>query len=141
MTSWVEGAEGSLFDVDNLPYGVFSRADQPPRIGVRIGEHVLDLAPLAAAEMLDTQELLGAATLNPLLAGGSSVWRAVRRWVTALLTAEAHREFVEPFLVPLGEPSKRQMVVPLSRPPTWIFHITQPLALYQWKRSPGVLGA
>ncbi len=102
MTSWVEGAAGSLFDVDNLPYGVFSRGDEPARVGVRIGEHVLDLAPLAAAEMLDTQELLGAATLNPLLAGGSSVWRAVRRWATALLSAEAHREFVEPFLVPLA---------------------------------------
>jgi fumarylacetoacetase len=103
MTSWVEGAAGSPFDVDNLPYGVFSREDEPRRVGVRIGEHVVDLAPLAAAEMLDTHQLLEAATLNPLLAGGSSVWRAVRRWVTALLTGEAHREFVEPFLVPLTE--------------------------------------
>jgi fumarylacetoacetase len=103
VTSWVEGAAGSLFDVDNLPYGVFSRDDEPRRIGLRIGNHVLDLAPLAAAEMLDTQQLLEAGTLNPLLGGGSSVWRAVRRWATALLTGEAHRGFVEPYLVPLAE--------------------------------------
>ena len=42
-------------------------------------------------------------------------------------------------LVPLGDPSNKQMVVPLSSPPTWMFHITQPLALYQWKRSPRLL--
>jgi fumarylacetoacetase len=53
--------------------------------------------------MLDTQQLLEAGTLNPLLGGGSSVWRAVRRWATALLTGEAHRGFVEPYLVPLAE--------------------------------------
>ena len=45
MTTWVEGAGGSLFDVDNLPYGVFSRGDEDPRVGVRIGDHVLDLSP------------------------------------------------------------------------------------------------
>jgi len=103
MSSWVEGAAGSLFDVDNLPYGIFSRDDEPPRVGVRIGDFVLDLAPLAAAEMLDTHQVLEAGTLNPLLGGGRSVWRAVRRWVTALLTGEAHRGFVEPFLFPLSE--------------------------------------
>ena len=37
MNSWVPGAAGSLFDVDNLPYGVFSRAGEEPRVGVRIG--------------------------------------------------------------------------------------------------------
>ena len=30
-TTWVEGAAGSLFDLDNLPYGVFSRAGEDPR--------------------------------------------------------------------------------------------------------------
>ena len=48
MTTWVEGAAGSLFDVDNLPYGVFSRPGEEPRVGVRIGEWVLDLSPVAA---------------------------------------------------------------------------------------------
>jgi hypothetical protein len=41
--------------------------------------------------------------------------------------------------VPLGDPSNRQIVVPLSSPPTWMFHITQPVALNQWKRSPKLL--
>ena len=55
--TWVDGAAGSLFDVDNLPYGVFSRPGEEPRVGVRIGDHVLDLAPVAAAEMLDVHHV------------------------------------------------------------------------------------
>ena len=50
-SSWVDGAAGSLFDADNLPYGVFVRSaspgdpDEPPRVGVRIGSSVVDVAP------------------------------------------------------------------------------------------------
>ena len=32
-TSWVEGAAGSGFDVDHLPYGVFARSGETPRVG------------------------------------------------------------------------------------------------------------
>jgi fumarylacetoacetase len=104
-TSWVEGAAGSLFDVDNLPYGVFSRSGEDPRVGVRIGDHVLDLAPVAASEMLDVHQVFQEASLNPLMAEGPTVCASVRRWVTGLLTDETERELVEPHLVPLSEVS------------------------------------
>ena len=42
--SWVPVPAGSDFPVQNLPYGVFSIDGAPPRIGVAIGEHILDLA-------------------------------------------------------------------------------------------------
>ena len=64
-TTWVEGAAGSLFDIDNLPYGVFSRAGEEPRVGVRIGDHVLDLAPVA--ELGDPASELAAAWRTPSL--------------------------------------------------------------------------
>ena len=35
-------------------------------------------------------------------------------------------------LLPPGLPSYRQQVVPLSKPATCAFHITQPVELYQW---------
>ena len=101
--TWVDGAAGSLFDIDNLPYGVFSHGDEPARVGVRIGDHVLDLAPVAAGEMLDVAHVFEAASLNPLLTEGRATWTGVRRWVTSLLTDESERGLVEPNLVPVGE--------------------------------------
>ena len=103
MKTWVEGADGSLFDVDNLPYGVFSLPGEDPRVGVRIGEHVLDLAPVAAAEMLDVHHVFEEPTLNPLMAEGPQVAASLRQWITGLLTDETERGLVEPHLLPLGE--------------------------------------
>src|SRR5829696_1694392 len=36
--------DDSQFGTDNLPYGVFSTPGTPPRVGVRIGDTVVDLA-------------------------------------------------------------------------------------------------
>lgn len=47
-TTWVEGAAGSPYDLDNLPYGVFSDGGSAPRVGVRIGDLVLDASRVAA---------------------------------------------------------------------------------------------
>ncbi len=103
MNTWVDGAAGSLFDVDNLPYGVFSLPGEEPRVGVRIGEHVLDLAPVAAAEMLDVHHVFEEPTLNPLMAEGPQVAASIRQWITGLLTDETERGLVEPHLLTLGD--------------------------------------
>ena len=103
MNTWVDGASGSLFDVDNLPYGVFSLPGEEPRVGARIGDQVLDLAPVAAAEMLDVHHVFQEPTLNPLMAEGPQVAASIRRWVAGLLTDETERELVEPHLLPLAE--------------------------------------
>jgi fumarylacetoacetase len=102
-TTWVEGAAGSLHDVDNLPYGIFSTDDEPARVGVRVGDLVVDLAPVAAAAMLPVAHLLESAELNALMASGRPTWSSLRGWLTALLTDEAERALVEPFLVPLDD--------------------------------------
>ena len=74
-------AEGDPFGPHNLPYGVFSTADEPGRrrLGVRIGSHVLDAG--AAAHTLGSPyaALLAQPNLNPLLAAGRTAWRDVRR--------------------------------------------------------------
>ncbi|WP_395693122.1 fumarylacetoacetase [Nocardioides sp.] len=101
--TWVPGATGSPFDVDNLPYGVFSLPGEDPRVGVRIGDQVLDLAPVAAAEMLDVHHVFEERSLNALMAEGPAVWSSVRTWVTGLLTEEPERDLVEPHLVPLAD--------------------------------------
>lgn len=102
-TTWVEGAAGSAYDVDHLPYAVFSRDEEDPRVGVRIGDHVVDLSPIAAAEMLDVHHVFEADTLNPLMGEGRTVWHSVRQWITGLLTDEHERSLVEPHLWPVDE--------------------------------------
>jgi fumarylacetoacetase len=107
MTSWVPGAAGSGYDVDHLPYGVFSSGGDAARVGVRIGAHVLDLAPLGSMQLVDGAQVFRADTLNPFLAAGPVAWRETRAWVTDLLSQEQHRDSVEPFLLPLDEVTLR----------------------------------
>jgi fumarylacetoacetase len=89
--------------VDNLPFGVFSADDDRPRVGVRIGDLVLDVTPVAAGEMLDVHEAFARDSLNPLMALGPAVWQSVRTWLTGLLTDEHERDVVEPHLRPLDD--------------------------------------
>jgi fumarylacetoacetase len=91
----------------NLPYGVFSRMDEDARVGVRIGDFVLDLAPLAASEMLDGAHVFESDTLNPFLALGRPAWTSVRGWLTEMLTDPGHQPEIEPFLIPLAEVALR----------------------------------
>jgi fumarylacetoacetase len=101
--TWVPGAAGSPFDVDNLPYAVFVHRDEPPRVGVRVGDHVVDLAPVAAGDMMEVGHVFEAPSLNPLLELGRPAWTSVRAWLTGLLTEEAERDLVEPHLVPVAD--------------------------------------
>ena len=104
--SWVPGADESLFPVDNLPYGVFRPTGNDSgqgRIGVAIGDSVLDAGALASADGHGAARWLSAPTLNPFLAHGRQAWDTVRAWLTERLTDERHREAVLPHLVPRAE--------------------------------------
>jgi len=96
--TWLELPPDSPFGITNLPYGVFSADDgsQVPRVGVRIGDSVLDLAPV-----LD-DPAFGEPSLNAFMAQGRSRWSEVRARITELLTAERHRRAVEASLHPLS---------------------------------------
>lgn len=104
-TTWVAGAAGSLFDLDNLPYGVFSTGHDAPRVGVRIGDHVLDLAPVA--EIGDPASALAAAwrspSLNAFMAMGPEQWAIAREWITEVLGHDVHEARTAPHVHPLTE--------------------------------------
>ncbi|MFJ9839650.1 fumarylacetoacetase [Kitasatospora sp. NPDC101155] len=102
--SWLASAQDSPFGVHNLPYGVFTAADQPGRrrIGVRVGDFVLDAGAAARAAGAPSV-LLAADSLNPLMAAGRSVWTQVRSDLTAWLTDESFREALSPALLPADE--------------------------------------
>ena len=113
LRSWVESANApdSDFPVQNLPYGAFQRAgsDEPLRIGVAIGDQILDLkqargqcpwgpgidewlAPLAAGD------------LKPLMAAPAATRRLLRSALSmALAEGSDQAPFLELCLVPQAE--------------------------------------
>ncbi|NYT76601.1 fumarylacetoacetase [Alcaligenaceae bacterium] len=72
--SWVKSAQGhEAFPLQNLPMGVFIGANGVGRIGVAIGDEILDLPACIEAGLLSslqsgTRETLGASTLNTWMA-------------------------------------------------------------------------
>jgi fumarylacetoacetase len=92
---WLDGADDTGFGLEALPYGVFSVGGGTPRLGVRIGDRVLDLAPVAEAAGVDTLVgIFGRSTLNPLMALGPQAWADARARITEWLTAPAHETTV-----------------------------------------------
>ncbi len=81
----------SPYGLDHLPLGVFSVAGQRPRVGVRIGDRVLDLAAAAAAAARPEAAALQTPSLNAFLALGPPAWAGLRAWLTGLLTDPANR--------------------------------------------------
>src|SRR5262245_51313350 len=93
-SSFVPVAPDSNFPIQNLPYGVFRpRGGGSPRIGVAIGDMVLDLAMLEEIGLLDTPAVHGRGvfqepTLNAFMTLGRAAWREVREAVGKLLRAD-----------------------------------------------------
>ncbi|GAA1591189.1 fumarylacetoacetase [Kribbella hippodromi] len=98
--SWIDIPDGSPFGPENLPLGVFRYGDEEPRVGAAIGDQVIDLAPVASAQMLDGAQLFAEPTLNAFLALGRPAWRATRNWLLDLVRNENDRDAVEPHLTP-----------------------------------------
>ncbi|MDH6144422.1 fumarylacetoacetase [Kitasatospora sp. GP30] len=100
--SWIPVPEGSPFPVQNLPYGVFTPPGaETPRVGVAIGEHVLDLAAIWAGTPLGAD--LATGSLNRFMRRGPGEWAYVRERVTGLLTGEEERRLVEANLYRIDE--------------------------------------
>lgn len=95
LRAWVESANDAAtdFPVQNLPFGAFDAPDGSARLGVAIGDRVLDLAVARDAGHLAgldaaTLAALGAPTLNALIALGRPALTAVRDRVSLLLRAD-----------------------------------------------------
>ena len=98
--TWIDIAADSPFGPDNLPLGIFRVGDEEPRMGAAIGDHVIDLAPVASAQMLDGSQLFAEPSLNAFLALGRPAWHATREWLLELVRNENERDAVEPHLIP-----------------------------------------
>ena len=98
LTSWVESAQvpGNDFPIQNLPFGVFKRAGkaEAPRVGIAIGDQVLDVAACLRENLLDADavpaaERCLAPQLNPLMELGPGAVSALRRSASNLLRTDS----------------------------------------------------
>jgi fumarylacetoacetase len=92
-SSWVDSANEPLtdFPLQNLPFGAFrDGTGSPPRMGVAIGNAILDLGAVAGAGLLPPAAVPAChdSKLNGLLAAGPAVWTALRGRLSELLGAD-----------------------------------------------------
>src|SRR5699024_3516838 len=88
LKSFVEVSPDSDFSIHNLPYGIFSVAENSPRVGVAIGDYILDLSVLEENNLLPASEhaLFNQDSLNAFIATGKPYWQKVRQRIQALLS-------------------------------------------------------
>ncbi len=110
LRSWVQSANvpGTDFPIQNLPFGCFVAVEgQAPRIGIAIGDQILDLLAAREAGLFDglkadVVEACGAESLTPLFATGRGGISALRQRASLLLqegSAESARARATPQLL------------------------------------------
>ncbi len=122
LKSWVESANDGAtdFPIQNLPFGTFRHEfEERPRVGVAIGDQVLDCLETARAGCFDMlnpaiRDALQSWSLNGLMELGRGDVRAVRAQVSRMLAAggsdaEPTRTLRDRILVPAARVS---MLVP-----------------------------
>ena len=91
LKSFIDVPRDSDFPLENLPFGVFKPRESAARVGVALGEYVVDLSILEGAGQfrdLPSQGLFSQDSLNEFLALGRPAWRKVREILQKLLSAE-----------------------------------------------------
>jgi fumarylacetoacetase len=115
LTSWVASAQAPTdFPIQNLPFGVYRRrqSGESPRVGIAIGDQILDVSACArAGELTGAAEAAAACSepsLNRLMQLGRDHWSALRTQVSALLAVDSpayqrNPRTIEGCLVPMTE--------------------------------------
>lgn len=99
--SWVEGASNhGHFPIQNLPFGIFSHDLTQRRVGVAIGDWILDLTGLVHTDALPRAITAPCKrdSLNELFALPNEDRLALRRRLSLLLSDPAHIGLVQPYL-------------------------------------------
>ena len=97
LRSWIPVEKNSDFPIQNLPFGIFipptfpgaEAKDLLPRVGVAIGDYVLDLAKLKKAGLFNAlnfdTNVFAKSSLNDFIALGKKTTSAVRARISKLL--------------------------------------------------------
>jgi len=91
LKSFIEVPRESHFPIQNLPFGIFKPRTGTARVGVAIGEYVVDLAALEQNGHFNfgqNEHLFSTDSLNAFLALGRPAWRKTRATLLRLLAAD-----------------------------------------------------
>ena len=92
LNTWVEIPKNSDFTIYNLPFGVFKSKKLSPRIGIAIGDKIVDLSILDQegffANMFLPEGIFLKESLNELIGLGKVQTRKIRERVQVLLLAD-----------------------------------------------------
>ncbi len=92
LKSWVDVPANSDFPIQNLPFGIFSIGEEYPRVGVAIGEKILDLKVIFELGYFDGLPFeatdFDTEYLNAMMMHGKQGTRALRDRVSELLNKE-----------------------------------------------------
>ncbi|WP_242916772.1 fumarylacetoacetase [Pontibacter liquoris] len=122
LHSWIEIAADSDFPIQNLPYGIFRTDTRDPRVGVAIGEYILDLCVVGQQNMFELIDLdpnvFHRRYLNDFMALGKPIWRAVRNRVSDLLRNDNEEISGDSNLIRqcLVKQSEAEMLLPVKIP-------------------------
>jgi fumarylacetoacetase len=108
-----------------LPYGVFTRGAERARVGVRVGDWVIDLAAAAAEVRHPHAALFAARSLNPLMECGPAVWDEVRDWVRSLVDEPGRSSVLSEHATPVADVT---MLLPIEVADYVDFYASKPHA-------------
>jgi len=102
---WLGVQPGHPFGLQTLPYGSFTTLDRPtePRVGVAIGDKVLDLSAATYRLLSGRADLFSSGRLDPFLGAGDLAWAQVRTTITHWLTDDEYRDALADLLVPAAD--------------------------------------
>ena len=92
LKSWLEISRESDFPIQNLPFGIYSTKNKTKRVGVAIGNQILDLSQLLKLGYLDSlsfcEHCFSNEYLNRMMGHGKLEIRDLRNRISELLNAE-----------------------------------------------------
>ena len=90
--SWLEVTENSDFPIQNIPFGIYSQGQNPPRVCTAIGDKIVDLFELADRGYLSDlgidSSVFKSAQLNDVMKTGKMGMRKLRNRIADLLDKE-----------------------------------------------------
>ena len=92
LKSWLEISRESDFPIQNLPFGIYSTKNKTKRVGVAIGDQILDLSKLFELGYLDSlsfcEHCFSNEYLNRMMGHGKSEIRDLRNRISELLNVK-----------------------------------------------------